>query len=122
MKVKIDTKEKFVLVTIEELNITANMTEELNSVLLSYINTEQGNLVLNLTYTKNLDAAAGETIAGVQQQFYDANHSMVVCCLQKEVETMLDENELLEVMNVTPTESEAGDIIQLEEIERELLL
>ncbi len=35
---------------------------------------------------------------------------------------VLDENELLEVMNVTPTESEAGDIVQMEEIERELLL
>jgi hypothetical protein len=28
---------------------------------------------------------------------------------------------LLELMNVTPTESEAWDIVQMEEIERELL-
>ncbi len=34
---------------------------------------------------------------------------------------MLEENELLEVMNVTPTVSEAWDIVQMEEIERELL-
>ena len=37
------------------------------------------------------------------------------------VEEYLDELELLEVMNVTPTESEAGDIIQMEEIERDLM-
>ena len=30
-------------------------------------------------------------------------------------------NEMLEVMNVTPTESEAWDIVQMEEIERELM-
>ena len=34
---------------------------------------------------------------------------------------MLDAAELLEIMNVTPTESEAWDIVQMEEIERELL-
>jgi hypothetical protein len=32
----------------------------------------------------------------------------------------LDEKELLELMNVTPTESEAWDIVQMEEIERDL--
>jgi hypothetical protein len=29
--------------------------------------------------------------------------------------------ELLDLMNITPTESEAWDIVQMEEIERELL-
>jgi hypothetical protein len=37
------------------------------------------------------------------------------------VEAFLDEKELLEIMNVTPTESEAYDIVQMEEIERDLL-
>jgi hypothetical protein len=37
------------------------------------------------------------------------------------VEDMLDSNDLLEMMNVTPTESEAWDIVQMEEIERDLL-
>ena len=38
-----------------------------------------------------------------------------------ELVKLLDEKELLELMNVTPTESEAWDIVQMEEIERELL-
>ena len=33
----------------------------------------------------------------------------------------LDEKELLEGMNITPSESEAWDIVQMEEVERELL-
>ena len=57
----------------------------------------------------------------LQQKFYEKNCSFVICNLTKEVEQLLDENELLEVMNVTPTESEAWDIVQMEEIERELL-
>ena len=32
-----------------------------------------------------------------------------------------EENDWLDTMNITPTESEAWDIVQMEEIERELL-
>jgi hypothetical protein len=41
--------------------------------------------------------------------------------MQKDVEEFLDSVQLLEVMNVTLTESEAWDIVQMEEIERELM-
>jgi hypothetical protein len=34
---------------------------------------------------------------------------------------LLEQKELLEFMNVTPSESEAWDMVQMEEIERELL-
>jgi hypothetical protein len=37
------------------------------------------------------------------------------------VEEKLEELELLDLMNITPTESEAWDIVQMEEIERELM-
>jgi hypothetical protein len=37
------------------------------------------------------------------------------------VEEFLDQNELLEMMNVTPTQSEAWDIVQMEEIDREMM-
>jgi hypothetical protein len=60
-------------------------------------------------------------LVSVQQKFYEKNASFVICEFQKPVEEFLDQNQLLEVMNVTPTVSEAGDIIQMEEIERELL-
>ena len=47
--------------------------------------------------------------------------SFVICSLQPAVQQLLDKKELLEVMNTTPSESEAWDIVQMEEIERELL-
>ena len=43
----------------------------------------------------------------------------MICNMKTQIETYLDEKELLELMNVTPTESEAWDIVQMEEIERE---
>jgi hypothetical protein len=68
-----------------------------------------------------MDNAAGEKLVYIQQKFYENSASFVICELQKPVEEFLDKNELLEMMNVAPTESEASDIVQMEEIERELM-
>jgi len=120
MNVKTDTKEKFTVITPISEAIPANMTEELEDLLLSYQKKEIPHLVLNLSCVQMLDEQAGEKIAEIQQKFYDNNISFIVCELQEGPEEMLDRMKLLEVMNVTPTESEAWDIVQMEEIEREL--
>jgi anti-anti-sigma factor len=121
MNVKIDTKEKFHVITPQEQSISVNMTEDLGRLLLSCLEKSPKNLILNLSFVNRLDENAAHLLVNAQQQFYDSNSSFVICELQEQVEKWLDENELLELMNVTPTESEAWDIVQMEEIERELL-
>ena len=121
LKVKIDNKEKFHFITLEEEQVAANMTEELSTLLSNYLDAPVKNVVINMQQVKTLDMEAAEMLANIQQKFYDNNCSFVICQLTTEVEKFLDEEELLEVMNVTLTESEAGDILQMEEIERELL-
>ena len=121
MNVKIDTKEKFTVITPEETGFAANMTGDLNILLLPYLQKDIPHIVFNMVNVKALDETVGELLANVQQQFYENNCSFVICNLQEAVEKLLDEKELLELMNVTPTESEAWDIVQMEEIERELL-
>jgi len=121
MQVKIDTREKFHVITIKEPQLAANMTAELENSLLPLLKREVKNVVLNLEDIKNMDDAAADWLVKTQQNFYEQNASFVVCCLQPAVEDWLDKKELLEVMNVTPTESEAWDIVQMEEIEREFL-
>ena len=120
MNVKIDTKEKFTVITPEEPVLTVIMTEELTRLLGAYLQKDIPHLILNLKKVKELEKKAGESIVLVQQQFYEHHHSFVICALQKPVEDMLDKLELLELLNVTPSESEAWDIVQMEEIEREL--
>ncbi|MFN5931966.1 MAG: hypothetical protein ACK42F_10285, partial [Sphingobacteriales bacterium] len=69
---------------------------------------------------RQIDREAAEKLVSMQQNSYENGHSFVICSFQPEVEKFLDEEELLEMMNVTPTLSEAMDIVQMEEIEREL--
>ena len=121
MNVKIDTKEKFHVISLAETNLSADMTADLSELLQSFLNKKPGNIILNCNEVKEMSIAAAELIMNMQQQFYEQNHSFVLCELKKPVEKMLDEEGMLEVINNTPSESEAWDIVQMEEIEREFL-
>lgn len=121
MQVKTDTKEKFHVITLPGPAISASMTDELAECLLPYLQNDVKNVVLTLKDISGLDTAAAEKLVSIQQLFYEQGASFVICELQSPVEEFLDQHELLELMNVTPTESEAWDIVQMEEIERELL-
>ncbi|MBC7587555.1 MAG: STAS domain-containing protein [Chitinophagaceae bacterium] len=121
MQVKVDTKEKFTTITPLEPNIYASMAVELNNKCKGFLQHDVRNMVLNLQSVDTVDDDTADTIAKLQQTFYDANASFVICEIKPLVEETFEKLELLEYLNVTPTESEAWDIIQMEEIERELL-
>jgi len=121
MEVKTDTKEKFHVIRVETTQISANMAAELNRHFLELLKGTIKNVVLNLRDVKNIAEEAAETLVRIQQKFYESGTSFVICELTEEVESFLDSKNLLEMMNTTPTESEAGDIVQMEEMERELL-
>lgn len=120
MRVKTDTKEKFHVIQVEEPALTATMTDELGNCLLPYLENEVKNLVVVLRDTNTVELTAAEKLVYIQQKFYENGASFVICELQPAVEDFLDQNDLLEMMNVTPTQSEAWDIVQMEEIERDM--
>ncbi len=121
MQVKIDTKEKFTVVTPIPADLTANIAAEIRETAISRLQEPVKNIVLNLEKVSAIEEECTSSLAELQQEFYEKNSSFVICCLQKPVEEVFAKMELLEYMNITPSESEAWDIVQMEEIERELL-
>ena len=121
MLVKIDTRQKFHVITLNSPVLAANMTAELTDSLVPLLKSDIKNIVFKLTGLESVDEPSAENLAKLQQYFYENNASFVFCEIPQPIETLLDEKGLLELMNVTPTESEAWDIVQMEEIERELL-
>ena len=117
---KTDTKEKFHVISLSGPVLSAAITDDMAAPILQFLKEEVKNLVLNLAEISAIELPAAESLVQLQQQFYENGASFVICNLQQPVEEFLDQNELLELMNVTPTESEAWDIVQMEEMEREM--
>ncbi|MCE3282772.1 MAG: anti-sigma-factor antagonist [Chitinophagaceae bacterium] len=121
MEVKFDTKEKFTVITPNEPELTANLAEELRVICEAHLEKTPKSVVLNLQPVESIDDDAASGITSLQQHFYDNSASFVVCGLSDSVEKKFDDLELLDYLNYTPSESEAWDIVQMEEVERELL-
>ncbi len=121
MKFKIDTKEKFTVVTPIEPHFSDIVAVELGTTCTDILQKEIKNTILNLSNITTIDEIPCDAITQWQQRFYEANASFVICEMKPEIEAIFDSLELTDVLNITPTESEAWDIVQMEEIERELL-
>jgi anti-anti-sigma factor len=121
MQVKIDTKEKFTVVSPLEREMTDNLAADWYQHCKGCLNQPIPHIVLNMSEVGHITPGGAALLVNLQQQFYESGASFVICCLQEEVESLLEQAEVLEQLSVTPTESEAWDIVQMEEIERELL-
>lgn len=118
---KIDTKEKFHVITLTDPVLSANMTEDIRKRLTEVTENHVKHVILNFQAVEQIDAGIATLLAELQGQAMENQESFVICELRPAVKAALDEYEVLDLLNVTPTESEAWDIVQMEEVERELL-
>ena len=121
MQYKTDLKEKFTVVTFLDTSLTSNSVPEINELAQKILSQSPKNLVINCGQVKQWDDSIIAVLANAQQQYYDNNASFVICALSDALQKGIDDSEYAEMMNLTPTETEAWDIVQMEEIERELL-
>ena len=121
MQYKTELKEKFTVLTILENSLSSNLVPELAQIIAKIGAKSPKNLVLNLGQVDRWELPVIAQLADGQATFYENNTSFVICCLSDSLQDTLDLTEYAEIMNMTPTESEAWDIVQMEEIERELL-
>ena len=119
MKVKISTNGKFHAITVLEPILAANMTAALHNLCEPFLNQEVKNLLLNLKDIQKMDSAAAEAILHLRNLFFTNHASFVLCELQSPVKKYFEQNEQFELLQIAPTQSEASDIIFMEEIERE---
>ncbi len=121
MNFKIDTREKFTVITPDSDFLADNLAAPLFASIEDVKQSDTKNIILNLKNINAIETDTAQKIAQHQQSFYEENISFVVCEMQSSVEDVFEKAELMDTLNYTPTESEAWDIIQMEEIERELM-
>ena len=119
MKVKISTNDKFHAITVVEPVLAANMTAALHDLCVPYLKQEVKNLLLNLKDIQKMDSSVADAILELRNLFYANRASFVLCEMQPEPKKYFDQNEQFELLQIVPSQSEASDIIFMEEIERE---
>lgn len=121
MNFKTDTKEKFTVLSVECNQLTANLSAPLFHRVRELAETPPHNVILKLDGVGQMDREVADGLALLRQEMYELQHSFVVCALQDAVYANVAGWEMEEALNLTPTESEAWDIVQMDEIEREFL-
>lgn len=121
MNFKTDTKEKFSVLSVESAHLTANLAAELLNHIRETAAQPPHNVILKLDGVGKLDREVAEALSVLRQELYENQRSFVVCCLQEAVTADVTGWEMEEALNLVPTESEAWDIVQMDEIEREFL-
>jgi anti-anti-sigma regulatory factor len=120
LNVKIDTKEIFHVITPLNTSISANMSEELNKTIIKTQESENKSIVLNLGHVSEVEAPLLKSLAQLEMHFKGIQKSFVICNIREELKQNPSFSQQLTELNLAPTESEAWDIVQMEEIEREL--
>lgn len=118
---KVDTKEKFSVVRLADGAFTVNVAEDLTSFVTKQLSEPVKNVIVDFSNVETAAENALADIAPIHQIAYANNTSFVLFGLNDAIKNSLNELDLLDILNITPTESEAWDIVQMEEIERELL-
>ena len=120
MNVKIDTKEIFHVISIMESELTANMSATLLALIAKKQEEETKSVILNFEKVQQMEKDFTPVLTNLNENLYAESKSFVICNLSENVKQNLSNWGILETINHTPTESEAWDIVQMEEIEREL--
>ena len=100
--------------------MTANMSATLLDLITKQQEEEVKSLILQLGKVTAMNEGFASTLIAVKEALNRKNKSFVICNLSENIKQNLIEWGILDNINFVPTESEAWDIVQMEEIEREL--
>ncbi len=120
MRVKIDTKEIFHVISIEEAQLTAIMAGELEDLVKNLLQSDGKSMILDMHLVDDVEAAIAVLLNKLHEFVYGSGRSFVICCINPAVRKSIEMAGVFDSLNITPTDSEAWDIVQMEEIEREL--
>jgi anti-anti-sigma regulatory factor len=120
MKFKIDTKDAFYVIYLNTSEFTAKLAEELLTEVAKSQLSMTKSLVLNLEKVTTIEKGAIKSLESLYEITIAKRKSFVICCISPDIKQSFLNSTMLEKINHTPTESEAWDIVQMEEIEREL--
>lgn len=118
MKYEVEQKDKLVVVRTKVEKLDALHAPELKSELVMLNKGGAKNIVLDMTETRYCDSSGLSAVLVANRLCRDSQGSFVLCGLQPAVQKLIAISQLDSVLKITPTPSEAVDLVYMEEVER----
>ena len=96
MNFKIDTKEKFTVITPELSVFDAKIAADLWKTATSCMNTAPGNVIMNFQNVATANGAAVNDLSSLHQHFFASKKSFVICHLTPAVYHLIKNEDLVE--------------------------
>lgn len=120
MDFEVKKEEKYTLVTTNVEKLDSLNAPDLKSELVVLNKNNVRNLIINLENTRYCDSSGLSAILVGNRLCKNSGGTFVVTGLQASVKKLISISQLESVLNITPTVSEAVDLVMMEEVERDL--
>ncbi len=120
MSFEVKQEENYAIIVSEVEKLDCITAPELKSQIVMLNKTGVKNMVIDLEKTRYCDSSGLSAMLVANRLTKDAEGTFVLTGLQPTVEKMVTISQLHTVLNITPTRSEAVDLIMMEEVERGL--
>ncbi|NNC85901.1 MAG: STAS domain-containing protein [Bacteroidia bacterium] len=120
MHFTVDKHEKYVVIKLHEEKLNTLISADLKAELVVMQSQGFDNIILDLTDTKYCDSSGLSAILVGNRICKNANGTFVLTGLNDVVKKLVEISQLNNVLVITPTLSEAIDIVIMDEVERDI--
>lgn len=120
MKFKIDKKDRYTVLILEEDNLNTLLAPELKSQFVIMRNEGVQNLILDLSTVKFVDSSGLSAILTANRLWGGDGTFVLTGVEHTAVKKLIEISRVNTVLTILPTLSESIDFVMMEEIEREL--
>lgn len=121
MSFEIEKREKYTLIRSKVEKLDSTVSPLLKSELVVINNSGGRNIIIDLSETRYCDSSGLSAILVGNRLCKNANGSFIVCGLQDAVKKLISISQLDTILNITPSFTEAEDMLFMEEVERDIL-
>lgn len=120
MNYTIEEKDKFMLFRVTADKLDATISSEVKAAVSNTINEGNKNMIMDLSHVKYCDSSGLNVILIGYRGCKNVNGSFILFGASKMVSKLINMSQLNTILSIVETESEASDLLYMEEIERDL--
>lgn len=120
MQYSIDKQEEYTILTLQIDKLDSTQSPALKSELITLNSSGTPSLIINLSYVKYIDSSGLSALLVGNRLFEETSGSFILTNINPMVEKLLTISQLINVLDIVPTDHEAIERVHMNELERRL--